>query len=128
MFRNALSREEAVDGLRHIVTLGHSCFQGTVGDVGSFVVLVGKENFYTLYEVMVQPFNRAGAGPNSSVATIYSAEDREFCPFLLLPVLGLFVVLVYRLRNRCYTICNNNILNVRIYAFLVCWLIPVSLK
>ncbi|PVD37268.1 hypothetical protein C0Q70_04265 [Pomacea canaliculata] len=49
--------------------------KGTVGDVGSFVVLVGKENFYSLYEVMVQPFNRAGAGPNSSVATIYSAED-----------------------------------------------------
>lgn len=126
MFRNALSREEAVDGLRHIVTLGHSCFQGTVGDVGSFVVLVGKENFYTLYEVMVQPFNRAGAGPNSSVATIYSAEDREFCPFLSLPVLGLFVVLICHLCS--YTICNNNILNVRIYAFLVCWLIPVTLK
>lgn len=52
--------------------------QGQTGDVKSYVYLVGQEFYYTLYDVMVQPFNDAGAGPNSTVATIYSAEDSEY--------------------------------------------------
>ncbi|XP_076455700.1 contactin-like isoform X2 [Babylonia areolata] len=45
------------------------------GDVKAYVHLVGPELFYTLYDVMVQAFNDVGPGPNSSVETIYSAED-----------------------------------------------------
>ena len=46
-----------------------------VGNVKAYVHLVGQEFFYTKYDVMVQPYNDAGPGPNSSVVTIYSAED-----------------------------------------------------
>ncbi|KAK7482103.1 hypothetical protein BaRGS_00026687, partial [Batillaria attramentaria] len=50
-------------------------YNEVVGDVKAEVVLVGQEFFYTQYDVKVQAFNDAGPGPNSSVVTIYSAED-----------------------------------------------------
>lgn len=45
------------------------------GDHSEFNTLVGRDKFYTEYEVKVQAFNNHGAGPNSSIVAIYSAED-----------------------------------------------------
>ncbi|XP_067683459.1 contactin-like isoform X1 [Haliotis asinina] len=42
---------------------------------GSYVTLVGLENFYTEYEVQVQAFNELGSGNRSHIALIRSAED-----------------------------------------------------
>ncbi|XP_046353215.1 contactin-like [Haliotis rufescens] len=42
---------------------------------GSFVTLVGLENFYSEYEVQVQAFNNIGSGNRSHIALIRSAED-----------------------------------------------------
>ena len=63
--------------------------QSVVGNVKAYVHLVGQEFFYTKYDVMVQPYNDAGPGPNSSVVQIYSAEDRKtlsVCLPVFLPV------------------------------------------
>lgn len=38
---------------------------------------VGAYNYYLLYDVMIQPYNDLGQGPNSSVSTIYSAEESK---------------------------------------------------
>ncbi|XP_061176195.1 contactin-like [Saccostrea echinata] len=46
-----------------------------VGNVGQYVTQVGADNYYLLYDVMIQPYNDYGSGPNSSVSTIYSAEE-----------------------------------------------------
>ena len=40
---------------------------------------VGEENFYTEYDVKVQAINKMGAGPNSTVEVVMSAEDSKFC-------------------------------------------------
>lgn len=45
------------------------------GNVGKYVTQVGAYNYYLLYDVMIQPYNDLGQGPNSSVSTIYSAEE-----------------------------------------------------
>ncbi|XP_014371017.2 contactin [Papilio machaon] len=45
------------------------------GNVGMHVVHVSLNYFYTPYNVKVQALNSLGAGPESEVATIYSAED-----------------------------------------------------
>ncbi|CAH0729236.1 unnamed protein product, partial [Brenthis ino] len=45
------------------------------GNVGMHVVHIPGEYFYTPYNVKVQAFNDIGAGPESEVVTIYSAED-----------------------------------------------------
>ncbi|KAH3788120.1 hypothetical protein DPMN_166251 [Dreissena polymorpha] len=38
-----------------------------------YSALVGAENYYLGYDVMVGVFNDLGAGPNSSVVTVFSA-------------------------------------------------------
>lgn len=38
---------------------------------------VGAYNYYLLYDVMIQPYNDLGQGPNSSDSTIYSAEESK---------------------------------------------------
>lgn len=54
-------------------------FQKTLeGNVNEFSAYVGRSKFYTKYEVQVQAFNNIGPGPNSSIVTVYSAEDREY--------------------------------------------------
>ncbi|KAK0161854.1 hypothetical protein PV327_008261 [Microctonus hyperodae] len=45
------------------------------GNIGKYTVGISSEFYYTQYEVQVQPFNEAGEGPISNIATIYSAED-----------------------------------------------------
>ncbi|CAH2071716.1 unnamed protein product, partial [Iphiclides podalirius] len=45
------------------------------GNVGMHVVHVSLSYFYTPYNVKVQAFNSLGAGPESDIVTIYSAED-----------------------------------------------------
>lgn len=45
------------------------------GNVGSHVVRIVHQYFYTPYDVKVQAFNDLGAGPESEIVTIYSAED-----------------------------------------------------
>lgn len=45
------------------------------GNVGMHVVHVSLTYFFTSYDVKVQAFNDMGAGPESDVVTIYSAED-----------------------------------------------------
>ncbi|KAL8623497.1 hypothetical protein ACOMHN_015705 [Nucella lapillus] len=67
-----------------------------VGDVNTYVHLVGMEYFYTLYDVMVQPFNDEGPGPNSTVETIYSAED--------LPVGSPTDVMIHRYNSTALTV------------------------
>lgn len=47
------------------------------GNVGKYVTQVGAYNYYLLYDVMIQPYNDLGQGPNSSVSTIYSAEESK---------------------------------------------------
>lgn len=44
-------------------------------NVNQLVTLVGKQDYYSEYEVKVQAQNRLGSGPNSTIAVIYSAED-----------------------------------------------------
>lgn len=45
------------------------------GNNGAYVVHISPTYFYTPYDVKVQAFNDIGAGPESEVVTIYSAED-----------------------------------------------------
>lgn len=46
------------------------------GNVGKAVIHFEKlDNYYTKYDVKVQPINDAGIGPESNVSVIYSAED-----------------------------------------------------
>ena len=45
------------------------------GNIGTHVVEVPKEYYYTEYDVKVQALNDLGAGPVSNAVTIYSAED-----------------------------------------------------
>ncbi|ESP02884.1 hypothetical protein LOTGIDRAFT_110734, partial [Lottia gigantea] len=49
--------------------------EGKTGNHNFHVVTVGSNNYYLQYDVMVQAFNNYGVGPNSSVVTVYSAED-----------------------------------------------------
>ncbi|KAL3862128.1 hypothetical protein ACJMK2_008118, partial [Sinanodonta woodiana] len=44
------------------------------GNMGEYSHIVGEQNYYLEYEVMVAAFNTFGAGPNSSIALVYSAE------------------------------------------------------
>ncbi|XP_029647063.1 contactin-2 isoform X1 [Octopus sinensis] len=44
------------------------------GQAKEYYALAGL-NYYTLYEVKVQAFNEKGLGPNSTISSIYSAED-----------------------------------------------------
>ncbi|XP_048236575.1 contactin-like [Haliotis rufescens] len=48
------------------------------GRIGTVTVVVGDQNYYLEYEVMVEAFNRLGPGPNSTVAVIYSAESLPY--------------------------------------------------
>lgn len=45
------------------------------GNVGMAVVPVPAANYYTRYDVKVQALNEMGAGPESRVAVVHSAED-----------------------------------------------------
>jgi len=45
------------------------------GNTSAYTVNVGSENYYKLFDVMVQPLNSVGAGPLSQVAYIYSAQQ-----------------------------------------------------
>ena len=49
------------------------------GNKGKHVALVGKENYYLKYDVMVGAFNSIGDGPNSTSVDVYSAEGRKLC-------------------------------------------------
>jgi hypothetical protein len=53
--------------------------QGNAGSNNKFVFLVGMDNYYRLYDVMVGTYNNAGMGPNSTVHQIYSSEDSKSC-------------------------------------------------
>ncbi|GAB1610181.1 contactin-2-like [Argonauta hians] len=44
------------------------------GQAGDYHAFAGV-NYYTLYEVKVQALNNRGPGPNSTISSIYSAED-----------------------------------------------------
>ncbi|XP_049513150.1 contactin isoform X3 [Dermacentor silvarum] len=46
-----------------------------LGNVGLYSVRVGRENYYSPYEVQVQAVNVVGEGPISEPEVIYSAED-----------------------------------------------------
>lgn len=48
--------------------------QEDVGNVTSYTVTVGVDNYFLLYHVKVQPYNILGLGPVSEVAEVYSAE------------------------------------------------------
>ncbi|XP_067685752.1 contactin-like [Haliotis asinina] len=48
------------------------------GRIGTTTVVVGDENYYLEYEVMVEAFNTLGRGPNSTVSVIYSAESLPY--------------------------------------------------
>ncbi|KAL4720071.1 hypothetical protein ACJJTC_018530, partial [Scirpophaga incertulas] len=48
---------------------------GEYGNIGMHVVHISLSYFFTLYDVKVQAFNNIGAGPESDVVSIYSAED-----------------------------------------------------
>ncbi|XP_052830052.1 contactin isoform X1 [Octopus bimaculoides] len=54
-------------------------FKKLEGNMNEFSVYVGRSKYYTKYEIQVQAFNNIGPGPNSSIVTIYSAEDCEYC-------------------------------------------------
>lgn len=43
--------------------------------ISQYVTLVGKDDYYSEYEVQVQAKNNIGYGPKSAIAVIYSAED-----------------------------------------------------
>ena len=43
------------------------------GNVGMYSALVGIENYYLPYDVMVGAYNDLGDGPNSTVVTVFSA-------------------------------------------------------
>lgn len=45
------------------------------GNIGSYAVAVGRENYFTKFEVKVQAINDMGEGPVSEIKTVYSAED-----------------------------------------------------
>lgn len=45
------------------------------GNTDAHTVNVGSENYYKLYDVMVQPLNSIGAGPLSQTAYIHSAQQ-----------------------------------------------------
>uniref|UniRef100_W4VRM9 Putative contactin 3 plasmacytoma associated n=1 Tax=Corethrella appendiculata TaxID=1370023 RepID=W4VRM9_9DIPT len=45
------------------------------GNVGQAVVHIPFDNYYTKYDVKVQAWNHLGAGPESPIVVIYSAED-----------------------------------------------------
>ncbi|KAL1110582.1 hypothetical protein AAG570_008110 [Ranatra chinensis] len=46
-----------------------------LGNVGTTVVHIPLDSYYTKYEVKVQAANSEGYGPESNITTIYSAED-----------------------------------------------------
>lgn len=58
------------------------------GNVGKAVVQIPSANYYTEYEVRVQPWNSLGAGPISDTYTIYSAEDMPQVAPQLVSALG----------------------------------------
>ncbi|KYN31788.1 Contactin [Trachymyrmex septentrionalis] len=45
------------------------------GNIGSSVVSIPQQYYYTEYEVKVQAINDMGEGPVSNIETVYSAED-----------------------------------------------------
>lgn len=45
------------------------------GNIGSYVVSVQAEYYYTQYDVRVQAINEVGMGPVSDIAVVYSAEE-----------------------------------------------------
>lgn len=45
------------------------------GNIGSYAVGVGRDNYYMKYEVKVQAINKVGEGPISETKVVYSAED-----------------------------------------------------
>ncbi|XP_029636618.1 contactin [Octopus sinensis] len=45
------------------------------GSISKLVIQIEPQNYYTQYEVQVQARNNIGMGPNSTIVTIYSAED-----------------------------------------------------
>lgn len=49
--------------------------QSAGGNTDAHTVNVGSDNYYKLFDVMVQAINQLGAGPLSSVAYIYSAQQ-----------------------------------------------------
>lgn len=46
------------------------------GNQGQYVAIVGLENYYLQYDVMVGAYNDIGDGPNSTTVIVYSAEGR----------------------------------------------------
>ena len=55
-------------------------------DSNRYVVLVGQNNYYTEYDVMVQAANDQGLGEISNSVPIHSAEDSECPPSLISPM------------------------------------------
>ncbi|KAG9511106.1 Contactin, partial [Fragariocoptes setiger] len=46
----------------------------SAGNTGAYTINVGSDNYYRLFNVMVQPINPMGAGPLGQMADIYSAQ------------------------------------------------------
>ena len=46
---------------------------------GVMTVTVGEDNYYLQYQFKVAAINDIGHGPNSSVATIFSAMGSKYC-------------------------------------------------
>ncbi|XP_071155484.1 contactin-like [Mytilus edulis] len=72
---------------------------------GVFVTQIGVNNYYLQFEVKVQPFNNLGAGPNSTISTIYSAED--------LPIVTVTGINAYRYNATAILVTWDSIDNTR---------------
>jgi len=47
----------------------------TMGNIGMYTIGINEEDYYTEYYVKVQAINSVGAGPESPVVSVYSAES-----------------------------------------------------
>lgn len=64
------------------------------GNVGEYSALVGSDNYYLEYEVMVEAFNDEGDGPNSTAVIVFSAmgsKCRKPSPFFIMSLSSLII-------------------------------------
>lgn len=47
----------------------------SMGNIGMYTISINEENYYTEYYVKVQAINQVGAGPESPVVAVFSAES-----------------------------------------------------
>ena len=61
------------------------------------MAIVGLENYYLQYDVMVGAYNDIGDGPNSTTVVIYSAEGRTLIFYIRIVTVTLKIYLIYSL-------------------------------